>query len=83
MENFWIKGVVVKARVIDIGVEFDEPMDTSFMDDIMKSGIADSGLESNGDVFFEDTLQGERMSDEEFDAFLRRHGISLKEFREW
>lgn len=70
-------------RVIDIGVEFDEPMDTSFMDDIMKSGIADSGLESNGDVFFEDSLQGERMSDEEFDAFLERHGINAKEFREW
>lgn len=32
---------------------------------------------------FEDSLQGERMSDEEFDAFLERHGINAKEFREW
>lgn len=73
----------MKIRELDIGVKFDEPIDTSYMDDIMKSGIADSGLESNGDVFFENTLQGERMSDEEFDKFLKRHGMSLKEFREW
>lgn len=73
----------MKIRELDIGVKFDEPIDTSYMDDIMKSGIADSGLESNGDVFFEGTLQGERMSDKEFDEFLKRHGMSLKEFREW
>lgn len=37
------------------------PMDVSFMDDIMEGGIADSGLEANGDVFFcyEDLTQEE------------------------
>lgn len=72
-------------RVVSIGVVFDEAdrLDISFMDSIMSSSIADSGLESNGDVFFEDSMQGERMSDEEFDSFLLGCGIDPKDFREW
>lgn len=41
----------MQCREVDIGVSFDKPIDTSFMNDIMQGGIADSGLESNGDVF--------------------------------
>lgn len=69
---------------IDIGVSFeDNKMDTSFMDSIMQSGIADSGLESNGDVFYEYKMQGKKASDDEFKSFLESCGISEKEFREW
>lgn len=69
---------------IDIGVSFgDDKIDTSFMKSIMQSGIADSGLESNGYVFYEDTMQGEKISENEFNSFLESCGISEKEFREW
>lgn len=72
-------------RVVSIGVVFDEAdrFDTTFMDAIISSGIADSGLESNGDVFFEDNMQGKKMNEEEFDSFLLECDIDPKDFREW
>lgn len=79
----------MQCREVDIGVLFDKPIDTSFMNDIMQGGIAYSGLESNGDVFFEDSLQDSNLqstkkwSDEEFDTFLESQGIDAKAFREW
>lgn len=65
-------------KYLDIGVKFDKPIDTSFMDDIMESGIADSGLDSR-DFYFNDDLQrAQKINKEEFDAFLESHGINPK-----
>lgn len=68
---------------LDIGVSIPV-RNSDFMDSIMASGIADSGMESTGDVFFEDNLQeGEKMTDAELDAFLEECGIEAEEFKRW
>ena len=68
---------------LDIGVSIPV-RNSDFMDSIMASGIADSGMESTGDVFFDDNLQeGEKMTDAEFDAFLEECGIGAEQFRQW
>ncbi len=68
---------------LDIGVSIPY-RNSDFMDDIMASGIADSGIESTGDVFFEDNLQeSEKMTDAEFDAFLEECGIGAERFKQW
>lgn len=70
-------------RVLDIGVSI--PIRNSdFMNSIMTSGISDSGMETTGDVFFEDKLQGsKKMTDVEFDAFLEECGINAEQFKRW
>ncbi|WP_104722221.1 hypothetical protein [Helicobacter mesocricetorum] len=69
---------------LDIGVSIPK-MDSRFMDSIMSSGIADSGIESTGDVFFEDNLKksNDAMTEKEFELFLDEVGIGAKNFREW
>lgn len=68
---------------LDIGVSIPV-RNSDFMDSIMASGIADSGMESTGDVFFEDNPQeGEKMTDAEFDAFLEECGIGAEQFKQW
>ena len=42
-------------KELDIGVSIPH-RDTAFMDSIMQSYIADSGLESTGDVYFQDNV---------------------------
>lgn len=67
---------------IDIGVSIPY-RNSDFMEDIMASGIADSGLESN-DVFYNDTTkQDTQMTDSEFDAFLDECGIGAERFKQW
>ncbi|WP_300451949.1 hypothetical protein [uncultured Helicobacter sp.] len=68
---------------IDIGVSIPV-RDSSFMDSIMASDIADSGMESTGDVFFEDNQKcDKKMTDAEFDAFLEECGIGAERFKQW
>ena len=70
-------------RVLDIGVSIPV-RDSDFMDSIMASGMADSGMETTGDVFFEDKLQrNKKMTDAEFDTFLEECGINAEQFKRW
>ena len=70
-------------QVLDIGVSIPV-RNSDFMDSIMASGIADSGMETTGDVFFEDKTQGStKMTDAEFDAFLEEYGIDAEQFKQW
>lgn len=69
-----------KGRVIDI-VEI-EAMDTSFMKDIMDGGIADSGIEANGDVFFSYENQ-DMSSDETSEERLTRFGFDVEKIKSW
>lgn len=50
----------------------------------MNSGIADSGVESRGDVFFNYELKNtDEMTDDEFYAFLDECGIGAEQFKQW
>lgn len=72
----------MKEITLDIGVSIPH-RDTAFMDSIMQSYIADSGLESTGDVYFQDNVPLEhsecKISDDEFYAFLGEFGIERNE----
>lgn len=68
-----------EKREIDI-VEIPA-MDTSFMDDIMKGGIADSGIESNGDVFF--SYENQNVSNETSEERLTRFGFDVEKIKNW
>lgn len=76
----------MKEITLDIGVRIPH-RDTAFMDSIMQSHIADSGLESTGDVYFQDNAPLEhsecKISDDEFYAFLGEFGIKREELDEW
>lgn len=67
-----------KERVIGV-VEIPE-MDTSFMEDIMNGGIADSGIESNGDVFFSYENNTIKETSEER---LTRFGFDVDKIKKW
>ncbi|OEV44267.1 hypothetical protein AJY72_00185 [Campylobacter jejuni] len=70
-------------KELRIGVSI-EKQDNTFLFEIMQSGIADSGLESTGDVYFEsERKKALMMTDEEFDQFLDECDIGAKNFREW
>lgn len=73
----------MKEITLDIGVSIPY-RDTAFMDSIMQSHIADSGLESTGDVYFQDNAPLEhnecKISDDEFYALLQEFGIERDEF---
>lgn len=68
-----------EKREIDI-VEIPA-MDTSFMEDIMKGGIADSGIESNGDVFF--SYENQNVSNETSEERLTRFGFDVEKIKNW
>lgn len=68
-----------KKRQIDI-VEIPA-MDTSFMEDIMSGGVADSGIESNGDVFFD--YEHQDMSSETSEERLTRFGFDVEKIKNW
>ena len=54
-------------------------MDTSFMDEILENGIADSGLESNGDVYYSyDNTQKEDSKER-----LLRFGFDMDKIDQW
>lgn len=54
-------------------------MDTSFMDEILENGIADSGLESNGDVYYSyDNTQKEDSKER-----LLRFGFDVDKIDQW
>lgn len=68
---------------LDIGVSIPV-RNSDFMDLIMTSGIADSGVESTGDVFFEYGLENaDKMTNAEFDDFLEECGIGAEQFKQW
>ncbi|TLD81590.1 hypothetical protein LS68_000720 [Helicobacter sp. MIT 05-5293] len=67
-----------KKRIIEV-VEIPE-MDTSFMDDIISGGIADSGMEANGDVFFcYENIPNQETSEER----LSRFGFDVEKIKNW
>lgn len=72
----------MKEITLDIGVRIPH-RDTAFMDSIRQSYIADSGLESTGDVYFQDNVplvcNKHKMSDDEFYALLQEFGIERNE----
>lgn len=83
-----------KPLLINIGVVIPA-RGTTYMEEIIKGGITNSGLDSR-DVYFsydnkptsngsdnKCTEKEEQMSDDEFDDFLKEHGIDPKEFKEW
>lgn len=71
------------SRIVDIGVEFEKKIDTSFMDEIMSSGIADSNLD-NDDLYFDYANDSkEKLTEKELEELFARHGMSYKEFLEW
>lgn len=70
-------------NVLDIGVSILF-RNSEFMDLIMNSGIADSGVESKGDVFFNYELKNtDEMTDDEFYTFLDECGIGAEQFKQW
>lgn len=68
-----------KDRVIEV-VQIPT-MDTSFMDSIMKGGIADSGIESNGDVFY--SYENNNNDQETSEQRLARFGFDVEKIKEW
>ncbi len=67
-----------KERVIEV-VQIPT-MDTSFMDSIMEGGIADSGIESNGDVFYS---YANKNQNETTEQRLVRFGFDVEKIKEW
>lgn len=54
--------------------------DTPFMKDIMEGGIADSGIESNGDVYYHYENNNEQ---ETCEQRLARFGFDVEKIKKW
>ena len=69
--------------LLDIGTEIPS-RNNEFMRSIMAGDIADSGLDSTGDPFFEYSESADKkMTEAKFEELLRSHGIGIEEYRAW
>lgn len=57
-------------------------MDTSFMDKIIQGGVADSGIVSNGDVFYQ-YEEIEQLSKADSKEELEKYGIDINKLQQW
>lgn len=56
-------------------------MDISFMDDIMKSGIADSSIDVKDDVYY--SYENNGNEHESSEQRLTKFGFDVKKIKEW
>ncbi len=68
------------TRIIEV-IQIPD-MDTSFMDEIMQGGIADSGIVSNGDVFYQ-YEESKQLSEADSKKELEKYGIDLNKLKQW
>ncbi|RDU51950.1 hypothetical protein CQA49_08920 [Helicobacter sp. MIT 00-7814] len=67
-----------KLKAVEI-VRIPE-MDTSFMDNIMNGGIADSGFEAHGDVYYSYDANA---ANENCEERLKHFGFDVEKIKQW